>query len=93
MPKFSEENWPKIQALTNKIKEVGEKHNATAAQVTLAWLAAQGDDIISIPGTSTIKYLEANCGAIDVKLSDAEVKSLRDFAEGTELPGGRYPEG
>jgi aryl-alcohol dehydrogenase-like predicted oxidoreductase len=51
VPKLSEENFPTILSLAEKIKAIGAQHNATSAQVTLAWLLAQGDDIIPIPGS------------------------------------------
>lgn len=86
-------NWAKIQALVDKIQAVADKHKATAAQICLAWIAAQGDDIISIPGTSTIKYLEQNVAAINIKLSDEDNKQIREYAKQTDLPGGRYPPG
>ena len=50
IPKFSEANFPKILALVEKFKEIGKEHNATSGQVSLAFLLAQGDDIIPIPG-------------------------------------------
>ena len=94
VPKFSEANFPKITALVDRIRAVGERHGgATPAQVCLAWVAAQGDDFISIPGTATTKYLEENVGALRVRLSDDEVTELRGYAEATEIPGSRYPGG
>jgi aryl-alcohol dehydrogenase-like predicted oxidoreductase len=53
--RFSRENFPNILKLVDGLQELGKKHNATAGQVTLAWLLAQGDDIIPIPGTKKIK--------------------------------------
>ena len=60
--------------------------------MTLAWLLAQGDDIIPIPGTKKIKYLEENLGALKVKLSVEEEKEIRELVEGAEVHGTRYPE-
>lgn len=93
VPKFSEANFPKITALVACIRAIGDKHGATPAQICLAWIAAQGNDFISIPGTSTIKYLEDNIKALDIKLSDSEIADIRASAEATELPGNRYPGG
>lgn len=93
VPKLSRENFPKIIALADNIKSIAAKHNATPAQICLAWVAAQGDDFISIPGTSTIKYLEENVAAIKIKLTDEEMKAIRKYAEETELAGDRYPGG
>lgn len=50
IPKYSEANFPKILSLVNKFKEIGARHNATAGQVGLAFMLAQGDDILPIPG-------------------------------------------
>ena len=52
---FSAQNFPKILKLADGLKQIGEKYNASAGQVTLAWLLAQGQDIIPIPGTKKIK--------------------------------------
>lgn len=91
IPKYSKENFPKVLALVERIREIAERHDATPTQICLAWIAAQGDDMISIPGTTTIKYLEENVKSMDIKLSDGEVAELRRHAEATELPGDRYP--
>lgn len=91
IPKYSRENFPKILELVANIEGVAKNHKCTIAQAGLAWLLAQGNDIIAIPGTRTIKYLEENMNATNVKLTDAEVKELRRYAEGTELVGDRYP--
>lgn len=53
--RFSNENFPNILKLVSVLEDVGKKYNATASQITLAWLLAQGDDIIPIPGTKKIK--------------------------------------
>jgi aryl-alcohol dehydrogenase-like predicted oxidoreductase len=50
IPKYSEANFPKITSLVNKIKDTGKKHDATSGQITLAFMLAQGDNIIPIPG-------------------------------------------
>jgi aryl-alcohol dehydrogenase-like predicted oxidoreductase len=90
-PKYSRENFPKILKLVAEVEAVAKKHDCTTAQVCLAWLLAQGEEVIPIPGTRTIKYLEQNTAAAGLKLSDEEVSQLRAFAEATELKGDRYP--
>lgn len=90
-PKYSAENFPKILNLVGKIGEVAKRHQCTVAQVCLAWLSAQGEDIIPIPGTRTIKYLEENTNARNINLTAEEVKELRKYADETELIGDRYP--
>jgi len=91
-PRFSKENFPNNLKLVDGIVKLAEKKRCTAGQLTLAWLLAQGDDIIPIPGTKKIKYLEENLGALDVKLSKEEVKEVRDLVESAEVHGSRYPE-
>jgi aryl-alcohol dehydrogenase-like predicted oxidoreductase len=90
IPKFSKENFPHILKLADGLKALGEKHGATAGQVTLAWILAQGEDIIPIPGTKKIKYLEENLAAAHVKLTAEELKAVRELAAKTHANGPRY---
>jgi aryl-alcohol dehydrogenase-like predicted oxidoreductase len=53
--RYSKENFPKINHFVDKLSEIGRKHNANAGQVTVAWILAQGDDFVVIPGTKKIK--------------------------------------
>ncbi|KAF7351048.1 Alginate-lyase domain-containing protein [Mycena sanguinolenta] len=73
VPKFSAENFPKILDVVSRLHKIGEKHGATAGQVTLAWILAQGPDFVVIPGTKNIKYLEENLAASAVELSKEDV--------------------
>jgi aryl-alcohol dehydrogenase-like predicted oxidoreductase len=91
-PRFSEENFPKNLKLVEHLEELAKKKGCTVGQLTLAWLMAQGEDIIPIPGTKKIKYLEENLGALDVKISAEENKDIRQAIEKVEVSGGRYPE-
>lgn len=91
-PKYSRENFAKIMTLVSKFEEVAKAHGKSPAQISIAWLLAQGDDIIPIPGTRGKKYLDENTSASEIKLSDEEVKALREAADATVLPGARYPE-
>ncbi|KAJ6632596.1 NADP-dependent oxidoreductase domain-containing protein [Mycena sp. CBHHK59/15] len=90
IPKYSAENFPKILDVVSRLKKIGEKHNATAGQVTLAWILAQGPEFVVIPGTKKIKYLEENLGAAAIKLSAEDIAAVRQIAEASEIPGGRY---
>jgi len=92
LPRFSEENFGKNLALVEFFKEFAAKKGCTSGQLALAWLLAQGDDIIPIPGTKKEKYLLENWGALKVELSADEVKRIRDEIEKTEVVGERYPE-
>ncbi|KAJ6589504.1 Aldo keto reductase [Mycena capillaripes] len=93
IPRYSAENFPNILKLADGLKAIGVKYNnATAGQVALAWLLAQGDDIIPIPGTKKIKYLEENLGALKVSLSAEDVKAVREVAAAADAAKGeRYP--
>ncbi|KAK7036783.1 Aldo-keto reductase str7 [Paramarasmius palmivorus] len=90
IPKYQPENFPKILDVVKRIQEIGDKHNATPGQVTLAWILAQGDDFVVIPGTKKIKYLEENMGAASVKLSAEEIATIRKISEASNIPGDRY---
>jgi aryl-alcohol dehydrogenase-like predicted oxidoreductase len=75
-PRFQQEAMEHNFALVNAIKEIAAAKEVTPAQVALAWLVAQGDDIVPIPGTRRIKYLEENVAATEVALSGEEESRL-----------------
>lgn len=77
--------------MVEKLAEIAKNKNVTPGQLTLAWLLAQGDDIIPIPGTKKINYLEENWGALAVKLTDEEKAEIRRLVAEAEVHGGRYP--
>jgi len=92
IPRYSKANFPNILKLADGLKKIGENHCATGGQVALAWLLAQGEDIIPIPGTTKIKYLEENLGSAKIKLSEAELKEVRNVARIADAAqGDRYP--
>jgi aryl-alcohol dehydrogenase-like predicted oxidoreductase len=91
-PRFSVENINKNKDLLKPIEEVAAAHHCTPAQVALAWLLAQGTDIVPIPGTKRRTYLEQNCAALDIKLGADEVKRLSDAFPLNVTAGTRYPE-
>ena len=68
-PRFQGENFQKNLDLVARVESIAKEKNCTASQLALAWLLAQGPDIIPIPGTKRRKYLEDNAGAANVKLS------------------------
>lgn len=90
-PKYAEEHFPKILELVQGLKDIANHHGSTPAQVAIAWLLAQGSDIIPIPGTKSIKYLDENTHSVFVQLTDAEVTEIRALIERTEITGTRYP--
>jgi aryl-alcohol dehydrogenase-like predicted oxidoreductase len=88
VPRFSPENVKQNEALVDVVKRVAARHDATPAQVALAWVLAQGEDVVPIPGTKRVRYLEDNAGAVDVRLDDADVRELNAL-EAT-VAGERY---
>ncbi len=91
-PRFLPENINKNNELLNFLEAVASAHNATAAQVALAWLLAQGPDIVPIPGTKHRRYLEQNLAAADLQLSAAELAQLSAAFPPGVTAGTRYPE-
>lgn len=91
-PRFQGENFNKNLVLVNQIDALAKKKGCTAGQLTLAWLMAQGEDVIPIPGTKKTKYLEENLGALKVELTESEIKEIRKDVEAVEIVGERYPE-
>jgi aryl-alcohol dehydrogenase-like predicted oxidoreductase len=86
------ENIAHNAKLVDAAKEIAAKHRCTPAQVALAWLLRQGDDIVPIPGTRRISYLEENAAAADVKLPESAWSSLESVLVEFQPAGLRYPE-
>lgn len=91
-PRFSAENFPKNLKLVDRITELAKKKNATASQLTLAWILAQGDDFFPIPGTTSLARIEENVGSLKIKLSKEEEAEIRKACQEAEPAGSRYPE-
>lgn len=89
-PRFSEENMPANLKLVARVREMAEEKGCTAAQLALAWVLAQGDDIVPIPGTKRATYLEQNVGAMDVVLSAADLARLDEIMPAGAAAGDRY---
>ncbi|KAI0146353.1 putative aldo-keto reductase [Xylariaceae sp. FL1272] len=92
-PRFHEDNRNKNIQLASQFAALAAKKGCTPAQLAVAWLLKQGDDIIPIPGTKKIKYLEENWRALEIKLTDGETAEIRSFVEVAELGGGPSPHG
>ena len=90
-PRFVGENLEANLKLAAKVKEVAAEKGATPAQLAIAWVLAQGDDLVPIPGTKRRAYLEQNAGAVDVELTEDDL--ARIDAELPEPTGERYDEG
>ena len=87
-PRYRSENIAKNLAITREVARVAEKHGATAAQVAIAWTLYQGGDIVPIPGTKRMNYLEENCGACQVQFDETDIEQLNRLA--TMTAGERY---
>ncbi len=91
-PRFQGDNFARNLALVQRIEEMAAEKNYTPAQLALAWLLAQGDDIAPIPGTKRRRYLEENVKAQDVRLSAADLQRIGELAPKGVAVGARYPE-
>ncbi|WP_044017435.1 aldo/keto reductase [Hymenobacter sp. APR13] len=91
-PRFQDENFQKNLDLVARINELANQKNCTPGQLALAWVLAQGDDVVPIPGTKRVSYLEENLGALDVQLSPDELAQLDAMAPRGAAAGQRYPE-
>ena len=92
-PRFQEQNFDRNRALVAKIEAVAAKKSCTPSQVTLAWLLAQGPDVVAIPGTRYAARFDENLGALDVKLSPEEVAHISAAVPAGAAAGTRYPAG
>ncbi len=91
-PRFQGENFDKNLQVVARIEAIAREKNCTPGQLALAWVMAQGDDIVPIPGTKRRKYLEENVGALEVVLSAGDLKRIDEVAPKGVAAGGRYPE-
>jgi aryl-alcohol dehydrogenase-like predicted oxidoreductase len=91
-PRFQGENFKRNLELVEEVKKIAKAKNATPAQIALAWLLAQGGDIVPIPGTKRRKYLEENVKALDVTLTSDEREQLEDIFPKDAAAGNRYPD-
>jgi aryl-alcohol dehydrogenase-like predicted oxidoreductase len=87
-PRFTGENLERNQLLAAKIRELAEEKGVTSGQLALAWVLAQGEDIVPIPGTKRVSYLEENWAALDVELTGSDLERID--AELPEVAGERY---
>ena len=91
-PRFQGENFQKNLDLVRRVEEIARERNCTASQLALAWVLAQGDDIVPIPGTKRRKYLEENVAADSVKLTKEDLRRIDEVFPADAAAGGRYPE-
>jgi aryl-alcohol dehydrogenase-like predicted oxidoreductase len=89
-PRFQGENFEKNIALVREVEAMAKDKGCTTAQLALAWVLAQGQDVVPIPGTKHVKYLDQNIGALDVALTDDELKRLDAILPPGAAVGERY---
>jgi aryl-alcohol dehydrogenase-like predicted oxidoreductase len=91
-PRFQGDNFRRNLELVERVREIAREKDCTPGQLALAWVLARGDDIVPIPGTKHVPYLEENVGAIDVALSDEDLARLDEAAPAGAAAGERYPD-
>ncbi len=91
-PRFQGENFAINLDLVKKVEDLAREKGCTASQLALAWVLAQGEDIVPIPGTKKLRYLEENAGAAAIELTAADLKRIADVAPQGVAAGPRYPE-
>ena len=92
LPRFQDENFDANLALVTLLEDMAAEKGITPAQLALAWVLAQGDFIVPIPGTTKIPNLEKNIAAADVVLTSDEASKLGELLSPAKVAGGRYPE-
>ena len=91
-PRFQGDNFQKNLDLVQRLEEIASEKKCTASQLALAWVLAQGEDIVPIFGTKRRKYLEENLGALDAELNAEDLKRINEIAPRGAAAGGRYTE-
>ena len=91
-PRFQGENFQKNLDLVKTVEDLARQKKCTPSQLALAWVLAQGDDIVPIPGTKRVKYLEENLRTLDVELSAGDLAQIEKFLPKGAVAGSRYTE-
>jgi aryl-alcohol dehydrogenase-like predicted oxidoreductase len=91
-PRFQGENFARNLELVRRVEAIAEEKGCTASQLALAWVLAQGKDVIPIPGTKRRSYLEQNAAAINIKLSSKDMRRIEKIAPRGAASGPRYEE-
>jgi aryl-alcohol dehydrogenase-like predicted oxidoreductase len=91
-PRFQGENFAKNLELVDKVRELADAKGVTASQLALAWVLHVGDDVVAIPGTKRVRYLEENAAAADIALSADDLAALDAAAPVGATAGDRYPD-
>ena len=91
-PRFQGENFQRNLALVDRVKQIAEDKGVSPTQLALAWVLAQGEDVVAIPGTKRVAYLEENAAAADVTLTADDLERLDEAAPIGATAGDRYPD-
>ena len=91
-PRFQGDALDANLALVEKVREIAAANGCTPGQLALAWVLAQGDDVVPIPGTKRVRYLEENVGAADVALTADDLAALEQAVPRGAVAGDRYPD-
>lgn len=91
-PRFQGENFQKNLDLVERVEEIAKRKQCSPAQLALAWLLAQGDNIVPIPGTKQRRYLEENIRSLDIELTTSDLEQIEEVAPKGAAAGARYHE-
>ncbi|HUE40526.1 MAG TPA: aldo/keto reductase [Chthoniobacterales bacterium] len=91
-PRFQGDNFQHNLGIVKRVEEIAQEKHCTPAQLALAWVLAQGQDFVPIPGTKRRKYLQENVSAIDVDLNSKDLERIEEVAPKEAFAGSRYPE-
>jgi aryl-alcohol dehydrogenase-like predicted oxidoreductase len=91
-PRFQGDNFAKNLDLVEKVNEIAAAKGCTPAQLALAWVLAQGENIVPIPGTKRVARLEENAGAVDIELTTEDIEAIEKVFPANAAAGERYPE-
>jgi aryl-alcohol dehydrogenase-like predicted oxidoreductase len=91
-PRFQGDNFQKNLDLVKRVEQIAREKGCTPSQLALAWVLAQGKDIVPIPGTKRRKYLEDNVGAVNVRLTAEDLRRIEEVFPSGAAAGERYPE-
>jgi len=89
-PRFQGENFQRNLDLVDKVREIAAEKGCTSGQLAIAWLLSRGEDVVPIPGTKRTRYLEENLGALDVRLSEEDLRRIDEVAPVGVTAGERY---
>ena len=91
-PRFQGENFERNMQIVDRVREIAKEKGATPAQLALAWVMAQGEDVVPIPGTKRRRYLEENVAAAEIELTEDDLRRLDEAAPPGQTAGDRYPD-